>query len=418
MFSILRRVGFVAAAFSALVLFVSAAEYGGIGARPAVPDPSQPNGDSWFVYSLPPGAIHEDAVELQNTTSDPQDVLVYAADSTPSSDGGFALKQYSEAMIGVGSWVRFYPSDPPAPANRNDGVLTLCGFKTPPATRQPLPAEMAAWCTGTTAIELTLAPNSTHRVGFVITIPDSLNAGEHTGGIVLQKRQAETQATEGSALILTTRVGVRIYETLPGEIRRELRFTRFSITRNGRLREYTITVGLRNEGNVSVRHTLRVHVDDRLFRRPQPAIERQQQVLREDELTTNFAWRPPIIGVLRFQAIATYDGAQGPREIRSVPVVLWVIPWAAVIGILGAVGIAVTLWLLVRARRRRQRRREDWRPYVIQVDDDLDALARRFGVSWRLLVRVNRIRPPYRLEEGKTILVPFGHLTTQKGVDD
>ena len=68
---------------------------------------------------------------------------------------------------------------------------------------------------------------------FVIYIPETVEVGEHTGGIFIQKKSKdEAEQGNGSKVMLTTRVGVRIYETVPGEIFRKLSFSDFQIAKN------------------------------------------------------------------------------------------------------------------------------------------------------------------------------------------
>ena len=87
------------------VLFARAIEYGGIGGRPAYPRPDNPRTDSIFVHNVEAGQIIEEGVRAINNTQEIKTLLIYAADSTPSSGGGFACKQLLEEQKGVGTWI-------------------------------------------------------------------------------------------------------------------------------------------------------------------------------------------------------------------------------------------------------------------------------------------------------------------------
>ena len=52
--------------------------------------------------------------------------------------------------------------------------------------------------------------------------------GEHSGGIILQKAQAG-EATGQTGATIVTRVGIRVYETVPGEIIKDLDLVDFTV---------------------------------------------------------------------------------------------------------------------------------------------------------------------------------------------
>jgi LysM repeat protein len=50
--------------------------------------------------------------------------------------------------------------------------------------------------------------------------------------------------------------------------------------------------------------------------------------------------------------------------------------------------------------------RATWRLTTIVHGDTLTSLAKKHGVSWKKLARVNNIKAPYSLTSGEQILVP------------
>src|SRR5688500_3251992 len=73
-----------------LVSPVHAVESGGIGGRPARPDPSNPRTESIFVFPVEPGQKTENAVRVYNNSGTEKIIGVYAVDSQVSSGGSFA----------------------------------------------------------------------------------------------------------------------------------------------------------------------------------------------------------------------------------------------------------------------------------------------------------------------------------------
>jgi hypothetical protein len=90
---------FQLALVSCLLLFSHlsfAIEYGGSGGRPAYPNPDNKRSESIFVHELEPGTEKADGVRVINNTPDKKTFIIFSADSTPSTDGAFACKQFSE----------------------------------------------------------------------------------------------------------------------------------------------------------------------------------------------------------------------------------------------------------------------------------------------------------------------------------
>jgi hypothetical protein len=84
--------------FVFLLIFSSvfAIEYGGFGGRPAYPQASNPRTESIFIHIIEPGEEKKDAVRVINNTQETKILSIYATDSTPSTGGAFACKQFSE----------------------------------------------------------------------------------------------------------------------------------------------------------------------------------------------------------------------------------------------------------------------------------------------------------------------------------
>jgi len=126
----------------------------------------------WFIYNLDINSNHQDKVVVENTGDSPISVKIYPVDALTTSDGAFALKNEDEAKSDMGGWITLSKS------------------------------------------ELDLEPNQKEIVDFTVNIPADASVGEHIGGIVLENKKI----MEGHQINVKTRVGVRVYETVPGEI--------------------------------------------------------------------------------------------------------------------------------------------------------------------------------------------------------
>lgn len=149
-----------------------AAEASGLGVTPA-------DGGDWIRRHVGAGETTEGVAVISNAGGTPLPVLVYAADATTTPQGGFALRGRDETQTGVGLWL--------------------------------LPAEA----------RVVVPPRSSTRLAWRLTVPSSARAGQHAGGIVVQRDSSSGTARDlGSGVEvrvdLVERVGLRVYVTVPG----------------------------------------------------------------------------------------------------------------------------------------------------------------------------------------------------------
>jgi hypothetical protein len=179
-----------------------AASLGGLGIRPANPDPQSPLTESWFIYNLLPGETKNDAFIVSNTSDKVLSAKLYPVDGTTTSDGSFALLGETEEKKDLGSWVTLSQN------------------------------------------QITVNPGEEKIIPFTITIPETASVGDHLGGIILEN----LEVSKGKGVNVVTRVGVRIYQTIPGELSRKLALENLSwkLVKG----KPTFYFDFRNEGNV------------------------------------------------------------------------------------------------------------------------------------------------------------------------
>ncbi len=413
---------------------VQAIEYEMLGGKPAYPDQKVKNSESWFIYNLAPNEAKEDAVEVINLFADSWEALVYAGDTTRSSSGGFALKQFSEPKLEVGSWVRFYPSDPPEIFQKvfkenESKILTLCSMSQADLelkigkkilTQEALD-NLKKWCVGEDSVKRLLKSKEKIIIPFVIRIPAGTEVGEHTGGILIQKVAPEVQSTgEGSSIKLTTRVGVRIYETVPGEIIRQLSLADFQVVKNfkefsladlfGKIKkpqEYIIITTAKNEGNVSMEQSETIHIKNLIFSSKSVDIPRNFQVLKKDAFISNYVWNNPRFGYFSFATEIKYQNAQGEDVIVNSKVIkVLVMPWREMTMALIIFALGFLVYGLWKWRMKKKYGGIGWVEYKVAKNDTVNSLAQEYLVDWKILAKTNKLKAPYALGMGKIILVP------------
>ncbi len=188
---------------------ILAAESGSIGLFPAHPNPKIPYSQAWLIYNLVAGETKRDAFVVVNKSSKPVAVKLYPVDATTTKDGSFALKGEEAKREGVGAWVKL---------STNKVVVPPKGKKV---------------------------------VEFTISVPRNAEVGDHMGGVIAE-RLGQLKST--GPLKIKTRIGLRIYETVPGELKKELSVKSFKVAYLGGNKtspdQLRLTFELENKGDV------------------------------------------------------------------------------------------------------------------------------------------------------------------------
>lgn len=349
----------------------AAVEYAGIGLRPAQPIASNPRTQSIFIYTLNPGQSQADSVRLINNTPNSHTVLLYAVDSVASSDGAFACAQAVDNKKDVGSWITL----------SQDKVI--------------------------------LGPFSNQTVPFAITLPNQIDAGEHDGCVVMQDAAPSKEKT-ASGITLSFRSAVRVAVTVPGKLIVKLQLESVSQKSEDR-NSYTITPSYSNGGNVSLDTSIEASFINALGHTSTHG-GGQFPVLPHNSSRFNLVVKKPFWGGLYHRQIATTykmlsSNGESQQQKKSLPVAsAWVVippqQGGAVIEafVLAIIAAAVT-FVIVRRRKHRLLLLAT-QDYTVKKGDNLQGLAEKYNVSWKTLVKINHIRPPYVLMVGERIKVP------------
>ncbi len=396
----------LAAVIASFIAFPALAiDYGGIGAYPANPDPNDERTRSWFIYNLPGGTIKQDALIVQNSSDETMEAIIYAQYSVRSSDGGFALKQFADEKTALGSWVRLYDSMPEKLATSTPNIIDTCVREE--ADSEIFDKDISDWCQGVDYLDVSLPPNSTRVVLFTIAVPKSADVGEHTGGIAIQKKSPD-QVNQQSGVSLTTRVGVRIYQTVPGEMIKDLTIASFTVTEIDRQGVLRASLGIRNSGNVSAEADIVLGITDSWFGSVNRSLERTVQVLRDDEAVVNFEIPRPTFGRLTFSPKVLYqDGSNTGLQVSGPGITLWVIPWLQIGLLLLGAGLLTGGVLIFIRFNRKAYDTSGWYDYTVATGDTITSLAKTAGVSWKILAKANKITSPYVVESGQKIKLPI-----------
>jgi nucleoid-associated protein YgaU len=348
-----------------VTLPATAVESGGVGGKPANPRADNPRSKSIFLYDLKPGQTVDDAVEVYNNSGQPKTIGVYAIDSVTSSDGAFACKQEVEERTGVGSWVKI--SNP----------------------------------------DVTLAPNTTGKVSFTLTVPAKVDVGEHNGCIAIQDRTAAPQAA-GNGVALSFRSAIRLAVTVPGEFIEKLSIKDVLIeTRHDKM---VVSPVLANDGNVSLDATQHVSLRGLLG-----------DTLLDTSGQFNFdAKRPFWGGLYRQKTSVEYVRLGQPSSSKkSIPLhQSWYIispqPAALALEIIGVLLIVLAVAWFLRRRKQQKLFASKLNDYTVKKGQHLQDIAKLHEIDWKLVAKINKLKPPYHIEPGQIIKLPETARTVEK----
>jgi hypothetical protein len=242
----------------------------------------------YFHIALTPGGRTTNTAVVSNYSDQTARVRIYAADGGTSPQGQFALNGDAEPRDALGAWI--VPS----------------------------------------VSELTLAPQSSVPVDFVLTVPPNTSPGDYAGGIVLEgePHPGPTQdAGNETAVQLTIveRLGVRVYLKVDGEAKAHLAAGRFSSERvAGGAIEFSFE--LHNDGNVKLSPTGVVTLKGLGLSGPPIALSQPELLLPGTSTTVRGRWeRPALYALGHAEAVVTYGNGQTTDAsvgVRLIPFTL------------------------------------------------------------------------------------------------
>lgn len=347
-----------------------------VGILPANPDKNVKFSDAWFIYHLDLGEKKMDGIRVLNNKNDTVVVKLYPVDATTTSDGSFALLPEESERKDAGAWVRL------------------------------------------AANEIELAPHSEKIVPFEFAVPSNADVGDHMGGIIMQEIETNADTLSGTGVKIVTRVGVRIYETVPGAVKKDFEVTRFDwrLSPTGAknwLKDFLdinkktfFFLGIKNNGNVRITPKVDVRVTNMLGQLVADLRDREVGSIfpRDEVKDSSIPWEGmPLFG--RYKVAMTVNFFEEGMAPVTKELVIWAMPYR-IIFLLVILGVIFVLFRLIR-KYFLEASKEKMPIYTVQAGDTLARLAEKAMVHWKDLVRVNEIKKPYEIRAGQKLFIPL-----------
>ena len=342
------------------------------------PNPYTGN-QSWFVYETEAGETIEDVATVKNFGSQAATVSIYAVDASTTTSGTFTLKMKNEPQLNIGDWTNLQIK------------------------------------------ELILKPGERVDIPFGISIPEGATPSQYFGGIVVESSSTASKIPPedcpgnnicGTSVAVKTRVGARIYLTVPGAIKEDVSWNSFSQVKSLSGRTY-FTFEIENNGNVSYEPRAEITVYDTMggiydkfsaplgISLPGTTIEPKIAWSKETPLMGKFTAEAHVSFPKRFhtKSIPLRGTAIQPKSIS-----FWIIPWgmitAFIIILFSGVGsFCVSLY-------RRKKLLETCEKYVIKGNENIISIANTRNIDWKLLAKINKLKPPFVVRKGDSIWAP------------
>ncbi|MBU1083095.1 LysM peptidoglycan-binding domain-containing protein [Patescibacteria group bacterium] len=333
---------------------------------------------SWFVYEAEPGTTIKDKVEIINSTNKTVTMNVAVLDGAVTSDGGYTFVSGVSDNKDLGSWAKLEKT------------------------------------------EVVLAPKARTFLDLTVTVPENADVGSHPGGVVVWEKEAKSVAdSKGGQLKIITRVGARMYLTVPGDIIRKLEVKDLNHSYQQGVLYFGMT--LINKGNVQLTPEVDITLKGLFGSLGTQSRSQVGLILRGTSIRARIPWqsKPPFFG--RYTADfrihygdKDFKGEYVKDEYIDVRYVFWVIPWILLLWILLIIFILFFLrnlwkWLIIQKRLN-----EKTKKHKVKQGETLTIIAGLYDVPPKKIAKFNLLKWPYDLHEGDILLIPQGKMTKEE----
>jgi hypothetical protein len=322
-----------------------------------------------YFFKIHPGNSTETSITVFTTDDSEYNLLVYGADGRANPNGRIDYLTFEKEQLHIGKWV------------------------------EPLESNIV------------LSSEGNKEIPFKIIVPENTPPGDYAGAIAVTSVPKDIDIEGRATLQSIVRTIVPIYVSIPGEKIHSYEWNDFYYEYNKP--HHTFYLNLKNTGNTIVGANLIIEISDKNIGTQHTITKDNIKIPQGESLIIPIKWgEKPFFGSFNVKATATFTefdittGGNINPEVLTKTFSFNVIPWGFIyyaIGILILIIAAIISW----AMHSRRIRKESVN-YTVQVNDTVDSLARKYNFDWELLVKINKIRPPYNLTPGSKILLPRG----------
>ncbi len=281
------------------------------------------SGRTSYAYQVDPGTRISDALQVANRGDAPLTLAVYAADGFTGDGGQLDVRKVDEDATGLGAWVTVKQSS------------------------------------------ITIDPDESVTVPFVLTVPKNATPGDYAGGIVTSLASED----EADQISVDRRLGVSMRLRVGGELLPKLTVDDVEVDHAGSgllSGSATVTYTLRNRGNATLRTRHQVSVTGPFgrFSRDAGEIDPAPDLLPGEswEMTVPVADVPASTRLTAQVSVTPLAvdaaGTVLPHPEVSATAHTWAMPWWLVLAVV-VVALSIAGWIALRRRAAARRRAQE-----------------------------------------------------------
>lgn len=343
-------------------------------------------------YKLFNGQTITDSVTVTNNSDEDLSLRIYGADGVPSTQGSFSIANSNDEQRAVGIWLQF---------------------------SEPI---------------ITIEPNSRLDIPYTISIPNTVPPGTYAGGIAAETIAGDEDQEAGSTMLsVISRFALKMYINIPGKVIHQPGWTDFSHSlEENNINKFNLT--FENNGNTHVIVESEIEIlgwpegnvlgqdpetlsydpveQERLFKEREKNYIKLNAVdlFQGDSISLPSYWnKRPVFGSYTARATVTFyeynviTGEKTDPEVLVKEINFTVIWWDLII--LVSLFIILFTGYVVYKLSHLSSLRKKCVLYTVKPNETLSFIAKETGTNWKLLAKINKIKPPYTIEPGQKILV-------------
>lgn len=325
-----------------------------------------------YNFTLEPGKSGSDSFIVSNYGNSPLDLIMYGADAVPSGDSAFAAKSFTDKQTTIGTWIKFEEKE-----------LHLDGL-------------------------------SKETVQFAVNVPDKTPPGTYAGAVAVSTFTDPKKQGKGMGVISIQRSIIPVYVKIPGEEKTAYEFITFSFEKNN-INPF-FQLDLKNEGNTVINADGQIDVfNDALSLSPVATLpisktefyggdESNLKVplgnIATNGLTNNFK----AVAKITFYSVDIKSGQKTKLETVTKELAFGINHWDILIW--SGLGVLALIMLIVARILMKRNAKKNATPYVVKENDTIENIAKNNNVNWKKITKMNKLKPPYSVKAGDTILIP------------
>ena len=329
-----------------------------------------------FNLEVEPGSRQSASIVIKNLGNNAETLNIYSADATHSAQGTFAITTKNTEQFHIGNWISF----------EEDKVI--------------------------------IPPREEITIPFIIEIPENATPGSYAGGIAVEQSSGSRQLNDAngeagqSGISVSSRFIVKVFLSIPGEKIHSYKWEDFKFEYAGNDSHARFVMTVSNDGNTIVMVDPKVELTG-FPPLKEPVIELPSATIQpgteSQKIDLRFTEKPRLgfyfaKGTATFSELDIINNEKVNPETQTREITINLTPWYLIVIItlvLLTIIIAPFVWYF-RSKNYYSR----CETYEVKEGQTIISIAKENKSNWKKIVKINKLKPPYNLKPGQTILIP------------